>query len=152
MPRSRHRRCSNSRNIVQFLDKVRIEPSAVRAEGSLVVDPAAEYLKDHFPGAPMLPGLVMLEASVRTATALWSARRGPIGAVLERVHRLQVVRRVVPGERFVVQVEWAGEPQEARAAFAAKGQVGGETAMRAQFDLVIRNNGVQGPRGEGDQL
>lgn len=147
MPRLRHRRCSISSNIVQFLDEVRIEPPAVRAEGSLVVDPAADYLKDHFPGAPMLPGLVMLEASVRTAAALWQARGGGIGAVLGRVHRLQVVRRVVPGERFVVQVEWTGEPQDACAAFAAKGQVGGETAMRAQFDLVIRNSEGPGPRG-----
>lgn len=129
---------------MQFLDDVRIDPAEVRAEGSLFVDPAAEYLKDHFPGAPMLPGLVMLEASVRTAAALWRARRGRVGAVLGHVQRLQVVRRVVPGERFVVQVEWVGAPEDARAGFAATGRVGGETAMRAQFDLVIRDNGVAG--------
>lgn len=130
---------------MQFVDDVRIEPAADRAEGSLFVDPNADYLKDHFPGAPLLPGLLMLEACVRTAAALWSARRGPRadGAVLARVDRLQIVRPVVPGERLIVSVEMSGETRDARAGFVAKGHVGGELAVRAQFELVIRQKRTQ---------
>lgn len=126
---------------MQFVDDVHIEPSAVRAEGSLFVDPAADYLKDHFPGAPMLPGLLMLEASVRTAAALWRAHPGceqAERAVLARVERLQVVRRVVPGETFVVRVEMSGDGERGRAGFVAHGRVGDDMAMRARFDLMIR--------------
>lgn len=129
---------------MQFVDDVRIEPSAVCAEGRLFVDPSADYLKDHFPGTPMLPGLLMLEASVRTAAALWRAQpeSGEAGhAVLARVERLQVVRRVVPGETFVVRIEMSGDRAPDRAGFIAQGQVDGETAMRARFDLVIHENG-----------
>lgn len=127
---------------MQFIDDVRVEPSAIRAEGSLFVDPAAEYLRDHFPGAPMLPGLLMLEASVRTAAALWRAqpRSGAtVGASLARVERLQVVRRVVPGETFIVRVEMSGDADGARAQFAAQGHVGDELAMRARFELERRD-------------
>lgn len=126
---------------VLFVDDVRIEPSEVCAEGSLFVDPAADYLKDHFPGAPMLPGLLMLEASVRTAAALWRVQSGTGPGdepVLARVDRLQVVRRVVPGETFVVRVELSGDRDRERAAFMAQGRVGDETAMRARFELVRR--------------
>ena len=131
---------------MQFVDEVRIEAAARRAEGSLFVDPGADYLKDHFPGAPMLPGLLMLEASVRTAVALWRAQAGceqADQAVLARVERLQVVRRVVPGETFVVRVDMSQESSPDRAGFAAQGQVGGEMAMRARFDLVIRRANEQ---------
>jgi 3-hydroxyacyl-[acyl-carrier-protein] dehydratase len=126
---------------VIFIDDVRIEPSEVRAEGSLYVDPAADYLKDHFPGTPMLPGLLMLEASVRTAAALWRVQPGcgqAEGAVLARVDRLQVVRRVVPCETLVVRVEMSGDRERGRAAFIAQGHVGEQMAMRARFELVLR--------------
>lgn len=144
-----------SLSIVQFVDDVRIEPSAVRADGSLFVDPAADYLRDHFPGAPMLPGLLMLEASVRTAAALWRAQPGceeAEHAVLARLERLQVVRRVVPGETLVVRVEMSGDREDRRAGFVAQGRVAGEMAMRARFDLVIRESTERERRNEDDHV
>jgi 3-hydroxyacyl-[acyl-carrier-protein] dehydratase len=123
---------------VKFIDAIHIDPGARAAEGSLFVDPADDYLKDHFPGAPMLPGLLMLEASVRTAAALWAASGSPpvAGAVLEQVDRLQVVRRVVPGTTLRVHVEIAVDSGEERTArFTARGAVDGETVVRARFRL-----------------
>jgi len=123
---------------VTFVDEISVEAGARSANGSLFVDAAADYLKDHFPGVPMLPGLLMLEASVRTAAALWvaCAVRPMDGAVLEHVDRLQVVRRVVPGETLRVHVEMVPATGETgTASFTARGAVDGETAVRAKFRL-----------------
>jgi hypothetical protein len=52
------------------------------------------------------------------------------------VERLQVVRRVVPGETLLV--ETTKEPGDAAGRtmkFTARGTVGGDPAMRARFSL-----------------
>ncbi len=128
---------------VTYADATRVEASTGIAEGSLLVDPAAEYLKDHFPGAPMLPGLVMLESAVRLAALVWAAR--PAGcplSMLEHVDRLLVVRRVVPGETLVLRVELLDDSSPSRASFTAEAAVAGETAMRARFRLGTATAGA----------
>jgi 3-hydroxymyristoyl/3-hydroxydecanoyl-(acyl carrier protein) dehydratase len=123
---------------VRFTDDIRRDASGRSARASLFVDPQADYLDDHFPGDPTLPGLVMLETAVRAAAAAWSPQEEPgmPGATLDRVDRLQVMRRVVPGETLVVTAEIA-EPlaDETTQMFTAMGVVAGETAMRARFRL-----------------
>jgi 3-hydroxyacyl-[acyl-carrier-protein] dehydratase len=123
---------------VKFVDQISIDAAARSAEGSLFVDAGADYLRDHFPGMPILPGLLMLEASVRTAAALWAAGEAPPadGAVLAALDRLQVVRRVVPGETLRVRVERVAESgARGMASFTARGAVDGATAVRASFRL-----------------
>jgi 3-hydroxyacyl-[acyl-carrier-protein] dehydratase len=123
---------------VKFIDAIRVDSGARAAEGSFFVDPGDDYLKDHFPGAPMLPGLLMLEAAVRTAAALWAASGPPsvAAAVLEHVDRLQVVRRVVPGKTLRVHVDIEADPGgDQTARFTARGAVDGETVVRARFRL-----------------
>jgi 3-hydroxyacyl-[acyl-carrier-protein] dehydratase len=123
---------------VRFTDSIAVDPGSRTSRASLFVDPAADYLADHFPGAPTLPGLVMLEAAVRAAAALWHAAEpaGDRAATLAQVDRLQVVRRVVPGETFLVETTGeAGDGHEGTRSFTARGTVSGETAMRARFRL-----------------
>jgi 3-hydroxyacyl-[acyl-carrier-protein] dehydratase len=119
-------------------DRIDVDATAGVAEGVFHVCEGADYLADHFPGAPMLPGLLMLEVGVRAAAALWSRSAVPPagGAVLQFLDRLQVVRRVVPGETLVVQTRAADEAGDAGTAwFTALGHVDGQTAMRAKFRL-----------------
>jgi len=76
----------------------------------------------------------MLETAVRAAAALWGAAEAAPAdrqATLEHVERLQVIRRVVPGETLVV--ETMTDPGTVW--FTARGTVGGDTAMRARFRL-----------------
>jgi 3-hydroxymyristoyl/3-hydroxydecanoyl-(acyl carrier protein) dehydratase len=116
---------------VQFADSITVDPDGGRSRALFFVDPSADYLKDHFPGAPTLPGLVMLESAVRAAAALWDA-----AATLEHVERLQIVRRVVPGETLLVEAtKEPGGDAGLRMNFTARGTVNGDTAMRARFRL-----------------
>src|SRR5262245_32166167 len=127
------------RHLVTFVDSVSVDTTAGTAEGALFVDAEADYLADHFPSAPMLPGLVMLETAVRTAAALWRAHAADpqsLVAVLERIERLHVLRRVVPGETLVVRVQMAGEREaNDRLRVRAEGGVREQVAGRSRFQL-----------------
>ena len=126
---------------MRFADTITVDLAGGSSRALFFVDPSSDYLKDHFPGAPTLPGLVMLESAVRAAAALWDATDSPESgrtATLATVKRLQIVRRVVPGETLLVETtkESAGAVGEGGSMhFTARGTVGGDTAMRARFSL-----------------
>lgn len=61
---------------------------------------AEEYLWDHFPGFPVLPGVLMLEAMTQAAAAL--ADR-PL--VLHTVRALRYGNFVAPGDTLRIEVE-----------------------------------------------
>jgi 3-hydroxymyristoyl/3-hydroxydecanoyl-(acyl carrier protein) dehydratase len=123
---------------LRFADTTSVDLAGGTSRALFFVDPLADYLKDHFPGAPTLPGLVMLESAVRAAAAFWDVSNAASGrtATLEHVERLQIVRRVVPGETLLVETtKEAGDDAGRTMSFSARGTVGGDTAMRARFRL-----------------
>ena len=123
---------------MRFADTTSVDLAGGTSRALFFVDPLADYLKDHFPGAPTLPGLVMLESAVRAAAAFWDVSNAASGrtATLEHVERLQIVRRVVPGETLLVETtKEAGDDAGRTMSFSARGTVGGDTAMRARFRL-----------------
>ncbi|MDX2146708.1 MAG: polyketide synthase dehydratase domain-containing protein [Planctomycetota bacterium] len=67
---------------------------------------AEEYLQDHFPGYPVLPGVMMLEAMVQAARRMLvlSQRPGASRLVLGRVRALKYGRFVRPGDALLVEV------------------------------------------------
>jgi 3-hydroxyacyl-[acyl-carrier-protein] dehydratase len=70
------------------------------------VSAAEEYLQDHFPTFPVLPGVLMLEAMVQAGRRLLEARFGQSGPplVLGRVRALKYGRFVKPGASLRVEV------------------------------------------------
>ncbi len=66
---------------------------------SFVIDPSHPSLPGHFPGAPVVPGVVVLEQ----ALAAIEAAHGPLGAL--RMPQVKFVRPLLPGERAEVAIE-----------------------------------------------
>jgi len=83
------------------------------------VTAAEEYLRDHFPGYPILPGVLMLEAMVQAARRLLDRPDGP-RLVLGEVRALKYGSMVRPGDALVVSVE-TGEP-DAEGRIACRGR------------------------------
>jgi len=67
------------------------------------VTAAEEYLQDHFPGYPVLPGVFMVEALTQAARAVLE-RRGMPRMVLGEVKALRYGSFVRPGESLRVEV------------------------------------------------
>jgi 3-hydroxyacyl-[acyl-carrier-protein] dehydratase len=67
---------------------------------------AEEYLRDHFPTFPVLPGVLMIEALVQAARLLLEDRLGPPARrlMLGEVRALKYGAFVKPGESLRVEV------------------------------------------------
>lgn len=66
---------------------------------SFVVDPSHPSLPGHFPGAPVVPGVVVLE---RVVDAL-EAAHGPVGAL--RLPQVKFLQPLLPGEQAEIVLE-----------------------------------------------
>src|SRR4051812_33115314 len=69
---------------------------------------AEEYLADHFPTFPVLPGVMMLEAITQAAGWLLHRRQdfGKSMAVLKEARNVKYGQFVAPGNHLRVDVEW----------------------------------------------
>jgi len=65
---------------------------------------AEEYLQDHFPDFPVLPGVMMLEAMVQAARELVGPRAPGTRLVLGQVRALKYGKFVRPGRAIRVEV------------------------------------------------
>ena len=93
----------------ELIDRV-IERTDERLVAVKAVTRAEEYLQDHFPSFPVLPGVLMLEAMVQAGRALVGDRVGNGRVVLGSVKGLKYGRFVRPGATMRVEVDLAGEP------------------------------------------
>ena len=100
----------------ELIDEV-LEQSPERIVAVKHVTLAEEYLGDHFPGYPILPGVLMLEAMVQAARRLL-AGRSPDRLVLGSVRALKYGAMVRPGDVLRVEVTASDADGEA---FACRG-------------------------------
>lgn len=84
-----------------------------RTESSIIavktVTVAEEYLRDHFPAWPVLPGVLMVETLVQAGRELLAERSGDRRLVLGEAKAIRYGRFVKPGETLRVEVELLGE-------------------------------------------
>ena len=96
------------------------------------------YLIGHFPGDPILPGVLTLEGLVQSALLLVaeSFNRGRLRCSLEKVDRVRFKRAIVPGDRVEFMVQLTAKEGELWK-FKGQAQVNGETAAEGNLILNI---------------
>lgn len=107
------------------------------------VSMAEEYLADHFPGFPVLPGVMMLEAAVQAAA--WLVRTSTDFShalvVLQEARGVRYGNFVAPGQTLTVAAD-AVEIGPTRSDFKIKGTINGPagaTAITARIRLAHLN-------------
>ncbi len=107
---------------------------------------AEEYLGDHFPTFPVLPGVLMLEAITQAAAWLLHHRSGfaKSMAVLKEARNVKYGHFVAPGNFLRVEVLLAGVT-ETGATFKASGTVGDRQALQARVELAYFSLGDREP-------
>lgn len=119
-----------------------LEQSPERILAVKQVSLAEEYLGDHFPGFPVLPGVMMIEALAQAAR-LMLADRGNPRLVLGEVKALKFGNMVRPGERLEVEVTLGKELDGGAFDCRGTGRVKrandptgeGETAVSGRFTM-----------------
>ena len=83
-----------------FLDEFRVTEPGRRGTGRKRLDPALPFFADHFPGDPLMPGVLLIEAAAQAAGALWAstlAEEAPKRFALAQVAQFKVLQPVRPG-------------------------------------------------------
>lgn len=124
----------------QLIDTI-LEATPDRIVGVKLVSLAEEYLGDHFPGYPVLPGVMMLEAMVQAARRMIGDRAAGQTLVLGSVRALKYNAMVRPGESLRVEVTLARANDDGSFECRGMGTVlrnqagSGETAVSGRFTL-----------------
>src|SRR5947209_4234381 len=101
---------------------------------------AEEYLADHFPTFPVLPGVMMLEALTQAAGWLLHRRHhfAKSMAVLKEAKNVKYGNFVAPGNFLKVDVELS-KATETGGTFKAAGTVGDAQAVSARLEMAYFN-------------
>jgi len=122
-----------------LIDRVTAWAHGERAEAVKNVSLSEDYLRDHFPRTPTMPGVLMLEAMAQLSgilleDALLACEGRSATAVLSIVERAKFRRLVKPGDQLRIIAEDI-EVRELSGRARARALVGGDVA--AQADLMF---------------
>ena len=122
-----------------LIDKIE-EVSESRLVAVKYVSLAEEYLADHFPTFPVLPGVLMLEAMTQAAGWLLHRNSGfaKSMAVLKEAKNVKYGTFVAPGNALRVEVEVV-KISESGGLFKAAGSVNGNSAVSARLEMAYFN-------------
>lgn len=104
------------------------------------VSMAEEYLADHFPRFPVLPGVLMLEAAVQAAAWLvreWDQFHHAV-IVLRGVRGIRYGAFVEPGATLVVQADVI-KLESGKSEFKIRGTVSDAVAIQGRIELAHLN-------------
>jgi 3-hydroxyacyl-[acyl-carrier-protein] dehydratase len=130
----------------QLVDRIlEVEPGKrIRIAKNLTL--AEEYLADHFPTFPVMPGVLMLQTLVEAGAWLLRItddfRHSVI--VLREAKNVKYGTFMEPGKTMVVTAELA-EAEGDSATFKGKGEADGQTTVSAKFTVARYNLGDRNP-------
>jgi 3-hydroxyacyl-[acyl-carrier-protein] dehydratase len=133
-----------------LLDRVDAHESGRYLRGCKHLALGEEYLADHFPRFPVMPGVLMLHSLVEAGAWLWRATTGyrhPV-VVLRAAKNVKYGSFMRPGRRLDVAVDLVSQAGDT-ATFKGKGtDDAGGPAVTAQFTLHGYGLAGRGPAGE----
>ncbi len=123
----------------ELIDNV-LELEADRILAIKNVTSAEEYLADHFPSFPVLPGVMMLETLVQAARILVakSQNTGDTPLIMAQARNIRYGNMVKPGQSLIVEVTLKGE-KDGQWQLVGTGKVDGNVAVQGKFALAALN-------------
>ena len=132
-----------------LIDRVHEWEAGKKLRASKNLTLGEEYLADHFPTFPVMPGVMMLQAAVEASAWLWRVTSDYKHAVIvmREVRNVKYGTFMQPGHTLELATELI-KGDESTATFRVKGNVaGGGQTINAQFTLAGYNVADRSPMG-----
>ena len=123
-----------------FVDRVvAVTDSIIQTEKQIKVD--EPFFAGHFPGRPIMPGVLICEAVFQSSSILMSKRAGAPSndakiPLITRISNVKLKRVVFPGDIMEVEVKLKEILGQA-AYMSGKVKVGGKTALTVEFTAML---------------
>ncbi|SEN66137.1 3-hydroxyacyl-[acyl-carrier-protein] dehydratase [Loktanella fryxellensis] len=100
------------------------------------------HFQGHFPGAPIMPGVTIIEAMAQTAGVMVGAAMGLINGDLliyfMSIDGCKFRRKVIPGDRLTMKITTLrGKPGAKVWKFHGRAEVDGELACECEFAAML---------------
>ena len=131
-----------------FVDEV-VDVEDRRIVTKVYVDPGADFFRGHYPGQPVMPGVLLCECCFQAGALLIAQREGPVDVaravpVVTRIQDARFKRIVRPGE--TVRAEVTLDDTLDNAYFlTGKASVDGALALRVSFACMLVGTEAAGP-------
>lgn len=122
-----------------LIDEAEAGPDGV-ARGSCTVRGDEWFLQGHFPGRPIVPGVIQCEMLAQTCCVLLGDRAGDCTPLFAGIDRARFRGRIVPGDKIELEcriVKNRGPFYFAR----GSGSVNGKLCVEAEFSFALAQTG-----------
>ena len=121
-----------------FVDKI-VEQTETKIKATKEISPEEPFFKGHYPGNPIMPGVLICESIFQTGAILLSRTIGDIGEgtpVLTRISNAKFKNIVKPGALLEMEAEVV---ERVSNAFFMKGSASsaGKTAVTVEFAVSL---------------
>lgn len=125
-----------------LVDKVEEINGTSSARGYKNVTMNEPHFQGHFPGAPVMPGVTIVEAMAQTAGVMIGVGADVVDQDLliyfMSIDKCKFRRKVIPGDVLIMELETLrGKPGGKVWKFGGKATVDGELAAEAEFTAMI---------------
>ncbi|MBT3184884.1 MAG: 3-hydroxyacyl-ACP dehydratase FabZ [Nitrospina sp.] len=120
-----------------FVDRV-LEESDDTIRTEKKVDPKEPFFEGHYPGRPIMPGVLIFESIFQAGAILMGKRIANEGKipVLTRVNNIKLKHAVHPGDTMQIEVKLKDLVSTA-AYMTGKATVNGKTAVTLEFSAML---------------
>jgi 3-hydroxyacyl-[acyl-carrier-protein] dehydratase len=120
-----------------FVDRVLEETdNSIKTEKK--IDPKEPFFEGHYPGRPIMPGVLIFEAIFQAGAIMMGKRIANEGKipVLTRVNNIKLKHAVHPGDTLQIEVT-LNDLISSAAYMTGKASVNGKTAVTLEFSAML---------------